>query len=155
MSNLIEGTAPILERLRLLYLIWINIFFSFQIFYNWPSVSFYDLYCFRNGQIGMSPIHQSQTLIPNQLSRYWYLFDMDSMVFCYQQYSWHWWTHMPPNYSATSATHNHHHLTICYRNSTAWRLLLSVQSSIDSFTVSLHSPNGRHLPAVRAVQGDC
>ena len=26
---------------------------------------------------------------------------------------------------------------------------------IDSFTVSLHSPNGRHLPAVSAVQGDC
>ena len=26
---------------------------------------------------------------------------------------------------------------------------------VDSFTVSLHSPNGRHLPAVRAVQGDC
>ena len=26
---------------------------------------------------------------------------------------------------------------------------------IDSFAVSLHSPNGRHLPAFRAVQGDC
>ena len=28
-------------------------------------------------------------------------------------------------------------------------------NDVDSFTVSLHSPNGRHLPAVRAVQGDC
>ena len=27
--------------------------------------------------------------------------------------------------------------------------------SLESFTVSLHSPNGRHLPAIRAVQGDC
>ena len=27
--------------------------------------------------------------------------------------------------------------------------------AIDSFTVSLHSPNGGHLPALRAVQGDC
>ena len=26
---------------------------------------------------------------------------------------------------------------------------------IDSFTVSLHSPNGRQSPAVRVVQGDC
>ena len=26
---------------------------------------------------------------------------------------------------------------------------------LDSFTVSLHSPNGRQMPAVRAVQGDC
>ena len=26
---------------------------------------------------------------------------------------------------------------------------------LDSFTVSLHSSNGRHLPAIRAVQGDC
>ena len=26
---------------------------------------------------------------------------------------------------------------------------------LDSFTVPLHSPNGRHLPAVRAVQRDC
>ena len=26
---------------------------------------------------------------------------------------------------------------------------------LDSFTVSLHSPNGRHLPAIRVVQGDC
>ena len=26
---------------------------------------------------------------------------------------------------------------------------------LDSLTVSLHNPNGRHLPAVRAVQGDC
>ena len=27
--------------------------------------------------------------------------------------------------------------------------------TLDYFTVSLHSPNGRHLPAVRAVQGYC
>ena len=27
--------------------------------------------------------------------------------------------------------------------------------SVDAFTVPLHSPNGRHLPAIRAVQGDC
>ena len=27
--------------------------------------------------------------------------------------------------------------------------------SIDSFTISLHSPNGRQMPAIRAVQGDC
>ena len=27
--------------------------------------------------------------------------------------------------------------------------------TLDSFTVPLHSPNGRHLPAIRAVQGDC
>ena len=26
---------------------------------------------------------------------------------------------------------------------------------IDAFTVSLHSPNGRQMPAIRAVQGDC
>ena len=26
---------------------------------------------------------------------------------------------------------------------------------VDSLTVSLHGPNGRHLPAVRAVQRDC
>ena len=26
---------------------------------------------------------------------------------------------------------------------------------LDSFTVPLHSPNGRHLPAIRAVQRDC
>ena len=26
---------------------------------------------------------------------------------------------------------------------------------LDSFTVPLHSPNGRHLPAIRAVQWDC
>ena len=33
------------------------------------------------------------------------------------------------------------------------------QMCLDSFgdflTVSLHNPNGRHLPAIRAVQGDC
>ena len=26
---------------------------------------------------------------------------------------------------------------------------------VDSFTVPLHSPNGRQMPAIRAVQGDC
>ena len=30
-----------------------------------------------------------------------------------------------------------------------------IPGSLDSFTVSLHRPNGRHMPAVRAVQGDC
>ena len=30
-----------------------------------------------------------------------------------------------------------------------------VSSVLDSFTVPLHSPNGRHLPAVRVVQRDC
>ena len=154
MSNLIEGTAPILERLCLLYFIWINIFFSFQKFIIDQASHFMSPIVSGMGKSVWVPYIKAR-LIPNQLSRYWYLFDMDLMVFCYQQYSWHWWTHMPPNYSATSATHNHHHLTICYRNSTAWRLLFSVQSSIDCFTVSLHSPNGRHLPAVRAVQGDC
>ena len=29
------------------------------------------------------------------------------------------------------------------------------QPDVDYLTVSLHSPNGRHLPAIRAVQGDC
>ena len=33
--------------------------------------------------------------------------------------------------------------------------LASVQTIIDYFTVPLHSPNGRHLPSIRAVQGDC
>ena len=28
-------------------------------------------------------------------------------------------------------------------------------SALDCFTVFLHCPNGWHLPAVRAVQGDC
>ena len=32
-----------------------------------------------------------------------------------------------------------------------WDILLTL---VDSFTVPLHSPNGRHLPAVRAVQRD-
>ena len=31
----------------------------------------------------------------------------------------------------------------------------SVGLYVDSFTVSFNSPNGRHLPAVRVVQGDC
>ena len=26
---------------------------------------------------------------------------------------------------------------------------------LDYFTVPLHSPNGRHLPAIMAVRGDC
>ena len=30
-----------------------------------------------------------------------------------------------------------------------------ITMAIDSFTVSLHSTNGRHLPAVRALQRDC
>ena len=30
-----------------------------------------------------------------------------------------------------------------------------LRAHVDSFTVPLHSPNGRHLPAIRAVQGDC
>ena len=30
-----------------------------------------------------------------------------------------------------------------------------LETVLDSFTVCLHSPNGRHLPAIRAVQGDC
>ena len=30
-----------------------------------------------------------------------------------------------------------------------------MQMCLDSFTVPLHSPNGRQLPAVRAVQRDC
>ena len=33
--------------------------------------------------------------------------------------------------------------------------LQSAGLAVDSFTVSLHSPNSRHLPAVRAVQRDC
>ena len=40
-----------------------------------------------------------------------------------------------------------------------WHNLKSVVGFItrtpDSFTVPLHNPNGRHLPAIRAVQGDC
>ena len=35
------------------------------------------------------------------------------------------------------------------------RLFTEGETFIDSFTVSLQSPNGRHLPAVRALQGDC
>ena len=30
-----------------------------------------------------------------------------------------------------------------------------VVSGLDHCTVTLHSPNGRHLPAIRDVQGDC
>ena len=30
-----------------------------------------------------------------------------------------------------------------------------LETVLDSFTVCLHSPNGRHLPTIRAVQGDC
>ena len=29
----------------------------------------------------------------------------------------------------------------------------TVQGPIESFTVNLHSPNGRHLPAVRVCKG--
>ena len=36
-----------------------------------------------------------------------------------------------------------------------FRLLWESMTRIDYFTVSLHSPNGRHLPAVKAAQGDC
>ena len=35
-----------------------------------------------------------------------------------------------------------------------WPLCLSELKSVDSFTVSLHSPNARQMPAVRTVQGD-
>ena len=38
--------------------------------------------------------------------------------------------------------------------SVVWQALL-LSCLLDSFTAPLHSPNGRHLPAVRAVQGDC
>ena len=37
----------------------------------------------------------------------------------------------------------------------ATMLFIQEAGTLDSFTVSLHSPNGRQLPAVRAVQGDC
>ena len=33
--------------------------------------------------------------------------------------------------------------------------ICSEHLGVDSFRVPFHSPNGRHLPAVRAVQGDC
>ena len=33
--------------------------------------------------------------------------------------------------------------------------LLSMWNPLDSYTVPLHNPNCRHLPAVRAVKGDC
>ena len=39
------------------------------------------------------------------------------------------------------------HTTIFFRT--------SLSLAIDVFTVSLHNRNGRHLPAVKAVQGDC
>ena len=29
------------------------------------------------------------------------------------------------------------------------------EANLDSFTVPGHSPNGRHLPAIKAVSGDC
>ena len=35
------------------------------------------------------------------------------------------------------------------------RSLAVSRGCLDSLTVSLDSPNGRHLPAVRVVQGDC
>ena len=41
----------------------------------------------------------------------------------------------------------------------SWQLCLlrspSAENLLDSFIVSLHNPNGRQMPAVRAVQGDC
>ena len=43
-------------------------------------------------------------------------------------------------------------------NMTAWQLTSwsqDIRHLLDSLTVSLHSLNGRHLPAVKAVQGDC
>ena len=42
------------------------------------------------------------------------------------------------------------HLTILFR-----AVALALGLHLDSFTAPLHSPNGRHLPAVRDVQGDC
>ena len=36
-----------------------------------------------------------------------------------------------------------------------WCTVLRFLARIDSFTVPLHSPKGRQMPAVRAVQGDC
>ena len=38
---------------------------------------------------------------------------------------------------------------------TGWNLWTANTHLVHPFTVSLHSPNGRHLPVVRAVQGDC
>ena len=40
-------------------------------------------------------------------------------------------------------------------SSSSWHWQEEVQNQLDSFTVPLHSPNGRHLPAVRTVQRDC
>ena len=46
------------------------------------------------------------------------------------------------------------HFSIC---SHPWMLTDGgiMYNRIDRFTVSLYFPNGRHLPAIRAVQGDC
>ena len=35
------------------------------------------------------------------------------------------------------------------------RYTLPQPGYLDSFTVSMHSPNGRHLPVISTVQGDC
>ena len=47
--------------------------------------------------------------------------------------------------------------TLRRAKSSHWLFLscLVMVGAVDSFTVSLHSPNGRRLPAVKAVQGDC
>ena len=34
-------------------------------------------------------------------------------------------------------------------------ILVSNKADIDSFTASLHNPDGRHVPAISAVQGVC
>ena len=45
---------------------------------------------------------------------------------------------------------------ICLKACYQWmHLFNNYMAAIDSFTVPLHSPNGRHLPAVRTVQRDC
>ena len=36
-----------------------------------------------------------------------------------------------------------------------WCVCYLSQTEVDSFTVSLHSPSGRHLPVVRVAQWDC
>ena len=47
------------------------------------------------------------------------------------------------------------HVAISEVCSNDFQTSASVRMCLDAFTVSLHSPNGRHLPAVRAMQGDC
>ena len=50
-----------------------------------------------------------------------------------------------------------HTKTMCtlYKVYLIYHKFPSLQLIINSSTVSLHSLNGRHLPAVKAVQGDC